>query len=108
MVNIRKKMQSHSIKLRSTFNLQCYTDEGIEAIREALLAAKTQVTDDQIKLVYQLIAPPEFKCEVVTRDKNKGTELIEKAVAVVKVEMLKRGGTFKLKTPVTRIGTKGD
>jgi len=38
--NIVKKMAAKPIKLRSTFNLQCYTYEGIEAIREALLEAK--------------------------------------------------------------------
>ena len=55
-----------------------------------------------------MIAPPEYKCEVVTLDKNKGTEHIEKAVAIVKAEILKRGGLFKLKSEVTRIGSKGD
>lgn len=38
--NISKKMAAAPIKLRSRFNLQCYTYEGIEAIREALLEAK--------------------------------------------------------------------
>lgn len=38
--NINKKMASTPIKLRARFNLQCYTYEGIEAIRESLLEAK--------------------------------------------------------------------
>lgn len=56
--NISKKMAAAPIKLRSRFNLQCYTYEGIEAIREALLEAKKQTQSDQFKLVFQLIAPP--------------------------------------------------
>ena len=72
--NIHKKMAAAPIKLRSRFNLQCYTYEGIEAIREALLEAKKQTANDQYKLVFQLIAPPQYKCEVVTLDKNKGSE----------------------------------
>jgi len=40
LMNINKKMAAAPIKLRSRFNLQCYTYEGIEAIREALLEAK--------------------------------------------------------------------
>jgi len=30
-----------------------------------------------------MIAPPQYKCEVVTLDKNGGTERIEKAVSIV-------------------------
>jgi len=108
MFNINKRMASQPIKLRSTFSMQCYTYEGIEAIRAALLEAKRQTVDENLKLVFQLISPPEYKCEVVTLDKNKGTELIQKAVAIVKEEILKRGGIFKLKTEVTRIGSKND
>jgi len=50
--NIHKKMAAAPIKLRSRFNLQCYTYEGIEAIREALLEAKKQTANDQYKLVF--------------------------------------------------------
>jgi len=42
LANIKKKMASQPIKLRSRFNVQCYTYEGIEAIRESLLEAKRQ------------------------------------------------------------------
>ena len=73
-MNINKKMAAAPIKLRSRFNLQCYTYEGIEAIRESLLEAKKQTESDQFKLIFQLIAPPQYKCEVVTLDKNKGAE----------------------------------
>jgi translation initiation factor 2 subunit 1 len=40
LANIHKKMAAAPIKLRAIFNLQCYTYEGIEAIRESLLEAK--------------------------------------------------------------------
>ena len=44
--NIHKKMAATPIKLRSRFNLQCYTYEGIEAIRESLLEAKNAMKDE--------------------------------------------------------------
>lgn len=47
-------------KLRTTFNLQCYTYEGIEAIKESLLVAKKEVNDEQFKISFQLIAPPTY------------------------------------------------
>ena len=108
LMNINKKMAAAPIKLRSRFNLQCYTYEGIEAIRESLLEAKRQTIDDQFQLVFQMIAPPQYKCEVVTLDKNGGTERIEKAVAIIQEEIKKRGGIFKLVSAPVRIGSKGD
>jgi len=51
-MNINKKMADKPLKLRSNFNLQCYTYEGIEAIREALLETKKQTQNDKFKLVY--------------------------------------------------------
>jgi translation initiation factor 2 subunit 1 len=47
LFNITKKMAAAPIKLRSRFNLQCYTYEGIEAIRESLLTAKKQMAETQ-------------------------------------------------------------
>ena len=108
MANISKKMGAKPIKLRSNFNLKCYTYEGIEAIREALLETKKQTQSDKFSLIFQLIAPPMYKCEVVTMDKNGGAEMIEKAVAIVQSEIKKRGGIFKLVCGPTRIGFKGD
>ena len=45
--HIHKKMAAAPIKLRTTFNLQCYTYEGVEAIRASLLATKAKTIDDQ-------------------------------------------------------------
>lgn len=106
--NINKKMAATPIKLRSRFNLQCYTYEGIEAIRESLLEAKNAMKDEQPPLVFQMIAPPQYKCEIVILDKNQGIEKIERAVGIIQAAIKKRGGIFKLVCPPTRIGSKGD
>ena len=55
-----------------------------------------------------MIAPPEYKVEVVTLDKNGAIKKLEEATAVIEKEIKERGGTFKLITPPTRIGSKGD
>jgi len=38
--NIKKKLASAPVKMRTKFNLQCYTYEGIEAIKEAMIEAR--------------------------------------------------------------------
>jgi len=47
LANINKKMAAAPQKIRTTFNLHCYTYEGIDAIRDAMLAAKAKCSDDQ-------------------------------------------------------------
>ena len=56
--NITKKLASAPVKMRTKFNLQCYTYEGVEAIKEAMLEAKKQTSDDQFKLDFSVDAPP--------------------------------------------------
>lgn len=52
LANIHKKMAAAPIKLRTTFNLQCYTYEGVEAIRASLLATKAKTSDEQFQIVF--------------------------------------------------------
>ena len=108
--NILKKMHIQPIKIRTTFNLHCYTYEGVEAIKAALLAAKAVTNDDtqKFELIYQMIAAPQYKAEVVTVDKNGGIEKLQQAVEIIQKEIRARGGMFKLVSPPTRIGTRPD
>jgi translation initiation factor 2 alpha subunit (eIF-2alpha) len=52
-------MATAPIKLRTTFNLQCYTYEGAEAIKASLLTTKAKTSDEYFQIVFQLIASPE-------------------------------------------------
>ena len=45
LMNIRKKMATAPIKIRTVFKLFCFTFEGVIAIKEALLATKEQTSD---------------------------------------------------------------
>lgn len=40
LTNINKKMAAIPLKIRTSFNLQCYTYDGIDAIKQSLLEAK--------------------------------------------------------------------
>jgi translation initiation factor 2 alpha subunit (eIF-2alpha) len=43
--SIKKKMAPPAVKLRAGFELNCFTHEGIDAIKAALLAAKVAVNE---------------------------------------------------------------
>ena len=42
------------VKLRADFEMTCFTYEGIDALRESLLAAKKEVNDDHIQVAVSL------------------------------------------------------
>jgi len=44
--SISKKMAPTAVKMRSVFELNCFTSEGIEAIKDSLLTAKKVVNDE--------------------------------------------------------------
>jgi translation initiation factor 2 subunit 1 len=108
LASITKKMAAKPVKMRTLFNLTCCTYEGIEAIRDTLLEAKRKTSDDKMQPVFQLIAPPEYKVEVVTLDKNGAIETLEKALKLIQTGIKERGGTFKLVKGPTRIGVRDD
>lgn len=69
---ISRKMAPSAVKIRCDFELTCFTYEGIDAIREALLVAKRAVSDEQIPIAFKMIAPPLYKCECHTLEKVRG------------------------------------
>ena len=55
-----------------------------------------------------MIAPPEYKAELITLKKNDGIEILQKVLKIVEQEIKSIGGIFKLVTPPTRIGNNRD
>ena len=52
--SIAKKMAPTAVKLRAGFELNCFATEGIDAIKEALLAAKAVVNEETFKVEVSL------------------------------------------------------
>ena len=48
--SISRKLAPTAVKIRTDFELTCFTYEGIDAIREALLEAKKVVSDEHIQV----------------------------------------------------------
>jgi translation initiation factor 2 subunit 1 len=46
--SIARKMAPSPVKLRADFEITCFTYEGIDALKEALIIAKTAVNDDRL------------------------------------------------------------
>ena len=89
-------MAAAPIKIRTKFNLHCYTYEGIDAIRDSMLAAKAKCSDENFVINYSIEAPPEYKAEVISLDKNGAIERLNQSLEIIQTEIKAKGGQFKL------------
>lgn len=104
--SIAKKMAPTPVKLRADFEMNCFTYEGIDALKEALITSRTKVNSRyaDIQISFKLIAPPNYRCETVTLKKNEGLALLEEALREVERVIKGKGGTFKLSSGPQIIG----
>lgn len=104
--SIAKKMAPTPLKLRAEFELTCFTYEGIDALKEALITSRTKVNsvDQDIQISFKLIAPPNYRCETITLKKNEGLGLLEDALREVERVIKLKGGTYKLTSAPQIIG----
>ena len=91
-------MAPSAVKLRADFELTCFTYEGIDALKAALLVskAKTNLLHADIQVSYKLIAPPHYRVETVTLRKVEGLAVLEQALKEVETVIKEKGGTFKV------------
>ena len=104
---IKRKMTVNPLKIRVDFSLTCTSYDGIEVIREAMLTARHEVNDANWNVEFKMIAPPIYKCEVVTHSRNEGEAKLKQALAIIRRVMKENGGSFKQKSEPTIIGDKG-
>ena len=55
-----------------------------------------------------MIAPPHYKCEVMTLDKHKGFSKLEEALSIIEKVIKEKKGTFKVLNRPQIIGHKDD
>jgi translation initiation factor 2 subunit 1 len=93
---IKKRLAPQPIKIRCNVEVTCFTYEGIDAVRDSLMAGQTVGTaETPIKI--KLIAPPMYVMTTMTLDKDLGIDLLNKALALVTEEIVKKGGNFDVK-----------
>ncbi len=63
--NIKQKMMSQAVKIRSDVEVSCYAYEGIEAVKKALRAGLECSTND-MPVKINLIAPPLYGNNQIT------------------------------------------
>lgn len=64
-------MAPQPVKIRSDFEITCFTPEGVDAIKESIIKGKAAVQSEDFDLQIKIISAPKMKCEIITLDKVK-------------------------------------
>ncbi len=93
---IKKRLAPRPVQIRSDIEVTCFTYDGIDAIKEALLAGEAKGTETSgIKI--KLIAPPTYVMTTNTSDKEEGIEILNQAIDAIGTIIRSKGGSLDVK-----------
>jgi translation initiation factor 2 subunit 1 len=95
LTNIRQKLMSQSVKVRSDIEVSCYAYEGIEAVKKALRAG-LECSSPEMPVKINLIAPPLYVVTTSTPERAEGLALIQEAIDRVQKTIKSLGGSFNV------------
>ncbi len=107
MKNITKRLTPQAIKIRADLEVMCFAYDGIDAIKDALLAAE-QLSTEEMPIKIKLVAPPLYVMMTNSLDKTAGIKLLEDACALIKSKVSARGGELNIKTPPRAVSERDD
>mmetsp|Transcript_29240 Transcript_29240/g.69436 ORF Transcript_29240/g.69436 Transcript_29240/m.69436 type:complete len:434 (+) Transcript_29240:144-1445(+) len=105
--NVELRLTPQPVKVRSDFEVTCFAYEGIDAIKEALLAG-IKVGTEVNPITVRLIAPPLYVMTCNTLDQDFGIDLLEQALAKIKEEITNRKGEILVKMAPTAVGAEDE
>ena len=100
---LKQKLAPQPVKIRADFRLSCYTFEGIDAIKEALLNGEKKGTE-KIPIKFTIIGSPLYECRLTTINKEEGFKIMNQALEEVKNTITAKNGSFLLETKPMVIG----
>lgn len=105
---IGKRMMPSHIKIRTGFELTCFTYEGVDSIKKALLQAEREVNEEKFDIKYKLIAPPLYNAELLTLDKPNSIQKLKDALVIIERVIKECKGSFKLISEPKVIGANDE
>ncbi len=93
--NIQKRLRVTSYKLRAKVDIMCWTESGVEGIREAILAGKS--LSDEVNI--QLEKSPTYVLSMETTEKEKGLYLLSQVCYTIQETVEKHGGRMVIQIP---------
>ena len=100
---LKEKLVTQPVKIRADFKLTCYTFDGINAIKEALLSGEKKGTE-KIPIKFTMIGSPLYECSLTTVNKKEGYDLMNQALEEVKKCIKAKNGSYLLETSPMVVG----
>lgn len=87
---IKRRLAPQPVKIRSDIEVTCFTYEGIDAIKEALIEGESLGTSEApVKI--KLIAPPQYVMTSTTLDKELGIARLNEAIDTIRRVLTAKG-----------------
>lgn len=100
---LKEKLVPQPLKIRADFKLTCYTFEGIEAIKEALMNGEKKGTE-KIPIKFTILGSPLYECSLTAINKEEGINLMNQALEEVKNSIKAKNGNYLLETKPMVLG----
>ncbi|EPZ32822.1 Translation initiation factor 2, alpha subunit, middle domain-containing protein [Rozella allomycis CSF55] len=97
MTIIQRRLAPQKVKFRADFEVQCAGFEGINAVKEALIAGEKCGTEDT-PLKIRLVAPPLYIMTTSSMERQSTVELMEHSLKVIGDIIEKKMGKLDVKT----------
>lgn len=94
--SIRRRMTPQPVRIRADIDVTCFTEAGIDGIREALMVGENAGTEE-IPLKIKLIAPPMYVILTTSLDKKKGIDVMTDAISAIEKKIKEFGGHLKVR-----------
>lgn len=101
--NIIRRLTPQPVKIRADVEVTCFSSEGIDAIKTALVQGE-KLSTDLIPIKVKLVAPPLYVLLTTSTDKQGGIDLLTKALEEIGSSIRKGGGEMRIKMEVCKLG----
>lgn len=98
LANIQHRLAPRSERIRAGIEVTCFAYDGIDSVKAALnagFAAGTEETPVSI----QLVAPPHYVMHVNCLEQDKGIEILNNAITLIRNKITELHGSIVVKSP---------
>lgn len=107
MANVTRRLTPMATRLRADIEVTCFGYEGIDAIKEALLAGQALGTED-MPIKIKLVAPPLYVMMMTSFEKEAGIAKLEEACELIRSKVQAKGGDTRIKEKARAVSDRDD
>jgi len=107
-VSLKRRLIAQALWLRAKVDVSCSGFDGIDAIKEALLAGAQAASREECEVKVKLIAHPTFMLNCQCRDKQLGMNILDKAMTEIENIIKAKHGEFTCRTKPELVGGEVD